>query len=105
MRPLSRRQKEVLNFCGEFFGRNDQLPSRKAICEHFGWASPNSAEEVLQALEAKGYIERNDLNKFRFTASGRAAAAITFIYVLHRWFPMNGSFEPMNGIGVNHSAV
>lgn len=31
-------------------------PSRREICQRFGWTSPTSAEEALRALEKKGFL-------------------------------------------------
>ena len=63
---LMATQSKVLKYLREYFLRNDQLPSFKAIAERFGWASHTAAWQVLQALEVKGYIERNECGKYRF---------------------------------------
>ena len=63
---LTATQSQVWHFLIEYFDRNDQLPPYKAIAERFGWASHNAAVEMMQALESKGYIERNESGKYRF---------------------------------------
>ena len=95
MTKPSKRQGEVLRYCAEFYTKNDQLPPRAMICRHFGWASWNAAEEMLQALESKGYLERNEVGKFRFTALARAYIANE--QTMARWFPTKGSPEPTSG--------
>jgi SOS-response transcriptional repressor LexA len=67
LNPLTDQQKKVLVFMHQFFSENDQLPTMQAIAEGFGWKSFNAAAEVAIKLEAKGYLERNALNKFKFT--------------------------------------
>jgi repressor LexA len=58
---LTAHQQHVLDFLRVFLRMNDQLPTCKAIADAFGWASPNAAADVMQALERKGQIERNEL--------------------------------------------
>jgi SOS-response transcriptional repressor LexA len=57
-----------------FYEQNDQLPTKAVIAEHFGYASPNAAHEHVDCLERRGLIERNALNKFKFTEAGRRVA-------------------------------
>lgn len=71
---LTNRQREVLHFMRCFLLENDQLPPMHAIAEHFGHRSPNSAQNHLNALEGKGYIERNAVGKFRFVRDRVMAA-------------------------------
>jgi SOS-response transcriptional repressor LexA len=99
----SKRQGEVLRYLAEFYARNDQLPPLDTVCAHFGWRSWNAAMDHVRALERKGYLERNDVGKYRFTS--RARAYLTQHAGLARWFPTNGSAEPTNGIGIIPSAV
>ena len=63
---LTAKQQDALNFLREYFQRNDQLPPYITIAVRFGWASHTAAWQVLQALEVKGYVERNECGKFRF---------------------------------------
>lgn len=96
MKRLTEKQTAGLSFCGKFFAANDQLPTSQAMADHFGWSSTNAAFEMMEALCRKGYLERNTLGKFRFTAKGKAF--ITEQQTYARWFPTNGSAEPINGI-------
>lgn len=54
---LTRRQADVLAMIRRHLIEHQRPPSRQEIADHFGWASVNSAEEKVQALRKKGYIE------------------------------------------------
>jgi hypothetical protein len=96
MKRITDKQMAVLEFCGRFYAANDQLPTAVAIAQEFGWASPNASWQMLYALQGKGYLERNSLGKFKFTAKGRAN--ITERLTAPRRHPTSGSCEPTNGI-------
>ncbi len=51
------RQQEVLEFMAGHIVRKQRPPTRAEIAAHFGFASPNAAEQHIQALERDGYIE------------------------------------------------
>lgn len=55
MKRLTEVQENLLQFVR---GRINQgaAPSRREICQKFGWTSPTSAEQALKALEKKGFI-------------------------------------------------
>ena len=72
---LTARQQEVLAFMRSFLAKNDQLPSMQAIADHFGFKSPNSAQDYANALCRKGCIERNALGNWRFVRTGKAVPA------------------------------
>jgi repressor LexA len=57
MNELTRRQNEILNLIRRQIERTGLPPTRAEICEHFGFTSPNAAEQHLRALAAKGVIE------------------------------------------------
>lgn len=57
-----------------FLADNDQLPPMQSIATHFGLRSPNSAQDHINALERKGFIERNAVGKFRFVRDRVMAA-------------------------------
>jgi SOS-response transcriptional repressor LexA len=71
---LTARQRQVLDFMRDFHVRNDQLPPMSAISKHFGWKSDNAAKTFADILEAKGYIEKNEVGKYRFTREEQPAA-------------------------------
>ncbi len=58
---LDQRERHVVDYLRVFLAINDQLPPSKTIAQAFGWKSANAAYEVLQALERKGHLERNEI--------------------------------------------
>lgn len=56
MTQLTGRQREVLNFILDCIRRIGLPPTRAEIREHFGWASPTSAQQVVEAIARKGYL-------------------------------------------------
>lgn len=65
--PLTPRQQEVYDFLREYFGRNDQLPPSRTIQEKFGFASQTNATLHMQRIAKRGWIEKNEAGKWRFT--------------------------------------
>lgn len=57
MYELTQRQAEILEMIREFMLLEGCPPTRAEIAEHFGFRSPNAAEDHLRALEKKGVIE------------------------------------------------
>jgi len=55
-KPLTKRQKEVLNFIFDHIDSIGFPPTRNELSKHFGFRSPNAAESHLRALENKGVI-------------------------------------------------
>lgn len=66
---LTSSQQNVFAYMVEYFERNDQLPTAKALAKRFGWASENSASSYWRSLEAGRLIERNEAGKWRFVRS------------------------------------
>lgn len=56
-RPLTRRQQQIYQFVVDFIANNNAPPTRIEIAQHFGFKSPNAAEDHLKALAKKGYID------------------------------------------------
>jgi len=56
-KPLTKRQQEIFDFILECMANNGAPPTRVEIAEHFGFRSPNAAEDHLKALHKKGHIE------------------------------------------------
>jgi len=54
---LTRRQSEILELIRTHLHETGFPPTRAEIAAHFGFSSPNAAEEHLRALERKGAIE------------------------------------------------
>ncbi len=65
-RRLTDKQLNVYCFMREFFQDNDQLPPQNTIVQKFGWKDERNAANYQRALEAKGYLEKNSVGKYRF---------------------------------------
>ena len=57
LKPLTKRQQEIFDFILQCMASNGAPPTRVEIAEHFGFRSPNAAEDHLKALHKKGHIE------------------------------------------------
>ena len=57
IKPLTKRQQEIFDFILECMATNGAPPTRVEIADHFGFRSPNAAEDHLKALAKKGHIE------------------------------------------------
>ena len=57
MSDLTPRQNQILTFIRKCIERSGLPPTRQEICRHFGFTSPNAAEQHLRALANKGVIE------------------------------------------------
>ena len=58
MQPLTKRQRETLDYLGEFIERHGYAPSLEEICRHFGLASLATVHKHLTNLQQKGLIRR-----------------------------------------------
>jgi repressor LexA len=56
--PLTRRQKQILDFVQSYIGTNGYAPSFEEIAEQFSFTSLATVHEHLTNLERKGYIRR-----------------------------------------------
>jgi repressor LexA len=57
--PLTKRQKEILDFLEEFLDENGYPPSFEEIAHHFGYTSLATVHEHLENLKQKGYIRKS----------------------------------------------
>ena len=57
--PLTKRQKEILDYIGGFIGSKGYAPSFEEIAESFGYSSLATVHEHLSNLERKGYIRKS----------------------------------------------
>lgn len=57
MRPLTKRQEQILELIREFIKDTGMPPTRAEIAATLGFRSANAAEEHLKALAKKGMIE------------------------------------------------
>jgi len=56
--PLTRRQREILNYLNGYLEANEYAPSFEEIARHFNYNSLATVHEHLTNLERKGYIKR-----------------------------------------------
>ncbi|MBI2072757.1 MAG: repressor LexA, partial [Gemmatimonadetes bacterium] len=54
--PLTRRQKQILDYLESYIRSNGYAPSFEEIAEHFSFHSLATVHEHLTNLERKGYI-------------------------------------------------
>ncbi len=57
--PLTKRQKEILDFLERFLEDNGYPPSFEEIAQHFGYTSLATVHEHLENLRLKGYIRKS----------------------------------------------
>ena len=57
--PLTKRQKEILDYIGSFIEERGYAPSFEEIAESFGYSSLATVHEHLSNLERKGYIRKS----------------------------------------------
>ena len=76
--PLTKRQKEILDFLEEFLGENGYPPSFEEIARHFGYTSLATVHEHLENLKQKGYIRKsyNASRSIELVPTGLKVAAV-----------------------------
>ena len=58
---LTRKQQEFFSFIVDYKKEYDVWPTYREIADHFGYRSPNSVTQNIQALLKKGYlVKKND---------------------------------------------
>ena len=57
MKELTRRQEEIFNLIKEWVDTTGSPPTRAEIAQHFGFSSPNAAEQHLKVLAKKGVLD------------------------------------------------
>jgi len=88
-KPLTPRQKQILQFISQFIEKNRFPPTRAELSQHFGFKSPNAAEAHLRALEKKAVIgiERG------------VSRGITLLPLAMGELPPGGSEQPLPLVG------
>ncbi len=56
--PLTKRQRQILDYLNSYTAANGYAPSFEEIAEHFNYNSLATVHEHLTNLERKGYIKR-----------------------------------------------
>jgi repressor LexA len=76
--PLTKRQKEMLDFLQEFLEEQGYPPSFEEIAQHFGYGSLATVHEHLENLKRKGFIRKsyNASRSIELVPAGHSVAAI-----------------------------
>lgn len=82
--PLTRRQKQILDYIGDYIADRGYAPSFEEIAEHFGYSSLATVHEHLSNLERKGYIRKtyNESRSIELVERGNATAAMVELPLL-----------------------
>ena len=57
---LTRKQHEFFDYIVEYKKEYDIWPTYREIADHFGFKSPNSVTQNIQALLKKGYLVKGE---------------------------------------------
>ncbi|MBI4409906.1 MAG: transcriptional repressor LexA [Gemmatimonadetes bacterium] len=76
--PLTRRQKEILDFLREFVDEHGYSPSFEEIAQRFSYSSLATVHEHLENLKRKGYIRKsyNESRSIELVPAGMRVAAV-----------------------------
>jgi len=62
MNPLTRRQKEILDYVQNFITENGYAPSYREIAYYFEFSSVGTVAEYISILEEKGYLTKESMD-------------------------------------------
>ena len=62
MEPLTRRQKEILDYIRNFINENGYAPSYREIAYYFELSSTGTIAEYIGILQEKGYLTKEDMD-------------------------------------------
>jgi len=76
--PLTKRQKEILDYVSSFIEERGYAPSFEEIAESFGYSSLATVHEHLSNLERKGYIRKayNESRSVELTQPDKGAPSL-----------------------------
>lgn len=76
--PLTKRQKEILDFLRAFLEEHGYAPSYEEIARHFAYGSLATVHEHLENLQRKGYIRKsyNESRSIELVPVGSRVAAV-----------------------------
>jgi len=76
--PLTKRQKEILDFVKHFLEENGYSPSFEEIARHFHYSSLATVHEHLENLRQKGFIRKsyNESRSIELIPMGIRSAAV-----------------------------
>lgn len=58
--PLTRRQKEILEYLRNFIDKHEYAPSYREIADNFGFSSVATVAEHVEGLKGKGYLDNEE---------------------------------------------
>ncbi|MEJ2217219.1 MAG: transcriptional repressor LexA [Gemmatimonadota bacterium] len=76
--PLTKRQKEILDFVKQFLEENGYSPSFEEIARHFHYSSLATVHEHLENLRQKGFIRKsyNESRSIELIPTGIRTSAV-----------------------------
>ena len=88
--PLTKRQKEILDYLKAFIDEMGYAPSFEEICRHFGYTSLATVHEHLSNLERKGYIRRTyrESRSVEFPAEAEPSVALPLLGTVAAGLPV-----------------
>ena len=90
-RHLTQKQHQFLEYLRETVTDTKVWPTYREIVDHFGYRSPNSVTQNLQALAKKGFLRRDREGYHLVDRDGRDGS------VGIRWSVSGGSLVPLAG--------
>ncbi|MBO6792796.1 MAG: repressor LexA [Balneolaceae bacterium] len=70
---LTRKQQEFFNYILDYKNEHDVWPTYREIAEFFGYKSPNSVTQNIQALLKKGYLVKKNDEEYDLPPEKKAA--------------------------------
>jgi repressor LexA len=74
---LTEKQRAVLKFIQHHISAHGYPPTIREICTHFGFSSPLSAQQHIEALRRKGYIKKHPSKQRSIEVANIRAACST----------------------------
>lgn len=90
-RHLTQKQHQFLEYLQEAVSDNKVWPTYREIVDHFGYRSPNSVTQNLQALSKKGFLRRDPDGYHLVDRNGKDGS------VGVRWSVTGGVLTPQPG--------
>lgn len=101
MEPLTRRQKEILDFIRNFIDENGYAPSYREIGYYFELASTGTISEYISILEEKGYLSKEAMDARSIQLTPAFASGIESFEI-----PLSGMIDagkPIEAIRTNET--
>jgi repressor LexA len=101
MEPLTRRQKEILDFIRNFIDENGYAPSYREIAYYFELSSTGTISEYVSILEEKGYLSKEAMDARSIQLTPAFASGIESFEI-----PLSGMIDagkPIEAIRTNET--